>query len=318
MRRRGLLAGAALLPAVARAQGFPQRPVRLIVPYGAGNVTDIAGRALAEALGSRWPQRVVVENMPGAGGTLGVAAAARAAPDGHVLVLSAMAALTVTPHLQPQLGYDPLADLAPIGLVAVTRGALAAFPGLRAGNLAELLAEARRAGPFFYYSAGSGTLPHLNMELLKAELGNPPLEHVPYRTSAAGLADLLAGRVQLTLDAASVTLPAILDGRLRALFWNGPQRNPRLPGVPTAAEVLPNLDLANPWLGLFAPRGTPAPVLAVLEAALAAALAMPGFGDRLGDALEPLGGGPEPLVRQLRQDHARFGALIARLGIKPD
>jgi tripartite-type tricarboxylate transporter receptor subunit TctC len=319
-RRLGLIAGAALLPLAARAQGggFPQRPVRLIVPYGAGNVTDIAGRALAEALSGLWPQRVVVENLPGAGGTLGVAAAARAAPDGHILVLSAMAALAVTPHLQPQIGYDPLADLTPVGLVAVTRGALAVLPDLAARNLAELAAEARRTGPLFYYSAGSGTLPHLNMELLKAALGDPPLEHVPYRTSAAGLADMLAGRVQLTMDAAGVTLPAMLDGRLRALFWNGPRRNPRLPDVPTAAEALPGVDLANPWLGLFAPRGTPQGVLARVETDLATAMASPGFAARLGDALEPLGGGPEPLARQLRQDHARFGGLIARLGIKAD
>jgi tripartite-type tricarboxylate transporter receptor subunit TctC len=292
--------------------------VRLVVPYGAGNVTDQLGRLLAEALSRRWPQRVVVENLPGAGGTLGVAAVARAAPDGHTLVLAAMAAMTVTPQLQRgQVGYDPLADLAPIGLVAVTRGALAVHPALPARNLEELAAQARRAGPVFYYSAGSGTLPHLNMELLKAAL-DAPLEHVPYRTSAAGLADLLAGRVQVTMDAASVTLPAILDGRLRALFWNGPRRNPALPGVPTLAEALPGIDLANPWLGLLAPRGLPAPILAWLEAELAAVLATPGFADRFDAGLEPLGGGAEVFARQLREDHARFGALLARLNIRPD
>lgn len=113
-----------------------------------------------------------------------------------------------------------------------------------------------------------------------------------------------------------MTLPAILDGRLRALFWSGPRRNPRLPGVPTAEEALPEVELANPWLGLFAPRATPAPVQAALVQALAAAMGTPGFAGRLGETLEPLGGGPEPLARQLRADHARFGALIARLGIK--
>ena len=159
--RRGLLVAAAAAAATeaVQAQDFPQRPVRLVVPYGAGNVTDQVARVLAEALSGRWPQRVVVENMPGAGGALGVAAAARAAPDGHTLVLSAMAALTVTPHLRRgQVGYDPLADLAPIGLVAVTRVALAAHPALPVRGLDELAAHARRAGPVFYYSAGSGTL----------------------------------------------------------------------------------------------------------------------------------------------------------------
>lgn len=317
--RRGLLAATAAVPAgVASGQDFPQRPVRLLVPYGAGNVTDQVARALAEALSLRWPQRVFVENLPGAGGALGVAAAARAVPDGHTLVLSAMAALTVTPHLRRgQAGYDPLVDLLPIGLVAVTRGALAAHPALPARSVYELTVHARNAGPVFYYSAGSGTLPHLNMELLKAAL-SAPLEHVPYRTSAAGLADLLAGRVQLTMDAASVTLPAILDRRLRALFWSGPRRNPLLPDVPTAAEAVPGLELANPWLGLLAPRGVPAAVLARLEAALATALATAGLADRLGDGVELLGGGSEAFGRQLRADHARFGALLQGLDIRSE
>ncbi len=313
MKRRAALAGMLALPGLARA--YPDRPVRLIIPYGAGNVTDICGRALADALSAEWPQRVVVENLAGAGGTLGVAAAARAAPDGHTLVLSAMAALTVSPHLQA-LPYDPLADLAPLSLVAVTRGALVVHPALAVRDLAELAAEARRR-PLFYYSAGPGTLPHLNMELLNQAMGTR-MEHVPYRTSAAGLADLLAGRVQLTMDAASVTLPAILDGRLQALFWNGPHRNPRLPGVPTAAEALPGVELANPWLGLFAPKATPEPIRRTLVQAVAAVVAAPAFAARLGEALEPLGGGPAPLARQLAADHARFGALIARLGIRTD
>ena len=297
----------------AMAQVFPARPVRLLVPYGPGNVTDLVGRALADALSTVWPQRVVVENLPGAGGALGVGTAARAAPDGYTLVLSAMAALTVTPHLT-RAGYDPLTDLTPIGLVGITRGALAAHPAAPGPDLAAL---ARAPGPVFYYSAGAGTLPHLNMELLKAALG-APFEHVPYRTSAAGLADLLAGRVQLTMDAASVTMPAILDGRLRAVFWNGPRRNPLLPAVPIVAELLPGLDLANPWLGLLGPRGLPTALLRLLEAALAAALAQPLLASRIGDTVELLGGGAEPFTRQLRADHARFGALLARLDVRPD
>lgn len=306
----------AALATPAFAQTFPRRPVRLLVPYGPGNVTDQVARALADALSAHWPQRVVVENLAGAGGALGVATASRAAPDGHTLVLSAMAALTVTPHLG-QAGYDPLTDFTPIGLVAVTRGVMAAHPALRGRDLAEIAAFARQgAPPIFYYSAGAGTLPHLNMELIKAAL-DAPFEHVPYRTSAAGLADLLAGRVQLTLDAASVTLPAILDRRLRAVFWSGPRRNPLLPDVPTAAEALPGVDLANPWLGLLAPRGLEPALLAQLEAMLAQALADPAFIARLGDGAEPLGGGSAVFAAQLRADHARFGALLARLDLRP-
>lgn len=299
------------LPALA--QSFPARPVRLLVPYGPGNVTDLVGRALADALSTLWPQRVVVENLPGAGGALGVGAASRAAPDGHTLVLSAMAALAVTPHLT-RAGYDPLTDLTPIGLVAITRGALVAHPTAPGPDLAAL---ARAPGPIFYYTAGAGTLPHLNMELLKTALG-APFEHVPYRTSAAGLADLLAGRVQLTMDAASVTMPAILDGRLRAVFWNGPRRNPLLPDAPTTAELLPGLELANPWLGLLGPRGLPQSLTRVIEMALAAALAQPALAARLSDSVELLGGGAAAFAHQLRADHARFGTLLAGLDIRPD
>ncbi len=314
-RRMLALAG---LASPALAQEFPGRPVRLIVPYGAGNVTDVAARALAEALSRAWPQRVVVENIPGAGGALGVAAAARAVPDGHTLVLSAMAALAITPHLsRGRAGYDPLVDLTPIGLLAVTRGALVVNPGLPVRDLAGLAAHARAAGPLFYYSAGSGTLPHLNMEILRAAL-DAPLEHVPYRTSAAGLADLLAGRVQLSMDAASVTLPSLLDGRLRGLFWNGPRRNPALPDLPTAAEAMPGVEFSNPWLGLLAPRGVPPAVLAALEAALAATLESPGFAGRLGEGLELTGGGAAVFARQLRADHEKFAALLPRLNLQAD
>ncbi len=302
-----------LLALPAAAQTFPSRPVRLLVPYGPGNVTDLVGRALADALSALWPQRVVVENLPGAGGALGVGTAARAAPDGHTLVLSAMAALAVTPHLT-RSGYDPLTDLTPIGLVAVTRGALAAHPAAPGPGLDALT---RAPAPLFYYSAGAGTLPHLNMELLKAAL-RAPFEHVPYRTSAAGLADLLAGRVQLTMDAASVTLPAILDGRLRAVFWSGPRRSPVLADVPTAQELLPGLELANPWLGLLGPRGLPDPITRTIQAALATVLAEPALAARMGDTVELLGGGAEPFARQLRADHSRFGALLARLDVRPE
>lgn len=314
-RRMLALAG---LASPALAQEFPGRPLRLIVPYGAGNVTDVAARALADALSRIWPQRVVVENIPGAGGALGVAAAARAVPDGHTLVLSAMAALAITPHLsRGRAGYDPLVDLTPIGLLAVTRGALVVNPGLPVRDVAGLAAHAHAAGPLFYYSAGSGTLPHLNMEILRAAL-DAPLEHVPYRTSAAGLADLLAGRVQLCMDAASVTLPSLVDGRLRGLFWNGPRRNPALPDLPTAAEAMPGLEFSNPWLGLLAPRGVPPAVLAGLEAALAAALASPGFAGRLGEGLEVAGGGAAVFARQLRADHEKFAALLPGLNLQAD
>jgi tripartite-type tricarboxylate transporter receptor subunit TctC len=278
----------------------------------------VAARALADALSRAWPQRVAVETILGAGGELGVAAATHAAPDGETLLLSALAALAITPHLsRGGARYDPLVDLTPIGLVAMTRGALVVNPALPVRDVAGLAAHARDAGPLFYYSAGSGSLPHLNMEILKAAL-NAPLEHVPYRTSAAGLADLLAGRVQLCMDAASVTLPSLRDGRLRAAFWNGPRRNPALPEVPTAAEAMPGVEFPNHWLGLLAPSGVPPSILAKWEAALAAALESPGFSERRGEGLALAGGGGALFARQLRADHEKFAVLLRRLNLQAD
>ena len=325
LRRRhvlGLTAIALAAPGLARAQGGwqPARPVRLITPYGPGNVADQVARLLAEELSRRWGQRVVVDNQPGAGGALGVAQIARATPDGTVLGFIAVAALTIIPHMVRTRQYDPLEDLVPIGGVSVSRSVIAITPGLPVQSLAELVQYARGRpadDPLTYYSAGNGTVPHLNVEQLRRAM-DFPAQHVPYRTSGAGVADLLAGRVQLTMDATSVTLPHIERGALRGLAWNGPQRHPSMPGVPTLQEAAPGLSLMNAWQGLYGPRGLPAEIVTRAAQDVAEVLATPGFAARMPGGAEPFPNGPAELRALLRTQHAELGRLVAEIGLEQD
>ncbi len=322
--RRGVIGtGAALLaaPWPARAQGWaPARPIRLITPYGPGNVADQVARIVADDLSRRWGQRIVVDNQPGAGGALGAAQIARASPDGTTLGFLAIAALAVVPHMMRQKTYDPLADILPIGGASVSRSVLVGSPSLPVRSMADLVAyaRARPAGdPLTYYSAGSGTIPHLGMEQLRRELGFAA-QHVPYRTSGAGLADLLAGRIHATMDAASVTLPQVERGALRALFWNGPRRNPAIPDVPTLSEAVPGLSLMNAWQGLYGPRGLPAEMVRRIAHDLAEVVGSPGYAERMPGGAEPLQTGPEETATMLRDDHARLGRLVAEIGLEQD
>jgi tripartite-type tricarboxylate transporter receptor subunit TctC len=324
LQRRALLASATALvalPSSVRAQGWaPARPIRLITPYGPGNVADQVARLVAEDLSRRWGQRIVVDNQPGAGGALGAAQIARAAPDGTTLGFLAIAALAVVPHMMRQKTYDPLADITPIGGASVSRSVLVVSPSLPVGSMAELVEHARTrptSDPLTYYSAGSGTIPHLGMEQMRRELGFAA-QHVPYRTSGAGLADLLAGRIHATMDAASVTLPHVERGALRALFWNGPRRNPTLPDVPTLAEAVPGLNLMNAWQGLYGPRGLPRDIVRRIAHDLAEVVGSAGYAERMPGGAEPLQTGPEETAAMLRDDHARLGRLVAEIGLEQD
>lgn len=316
-RRRAFALGVATaLARPALAQAWPARPVRLIVPYGAGNQADQVARVLAEALSARWAQRVMVDNQAGAGGNIGVSMIARAAPDGYTLGLIAIAALAITPHLQPT-PYVPLADFTPLASVSVSRGALVVHHALPVHTMPELVAFARsRAGnPLFFCSAGTGTIPHLSIEMLRRTLDFPAI-HVPYRTAAAGVTDLAAGRVQIGLDSVTVTLPQIEAGSLRPIFVAAPRRLPQLPEVPSLQEVAAGVELPSAWQALYAPRGFPEEVAARVAADTEALLADAQFTRRM-----PQGSDPFPMERAaigalLRADNARFGALVRELGLE--
>jgi tripartite-type tricarboxylate transporter receptor subunit TctC len=266
----GLLSTSLLLPQsiAAAAQTYPNRPIRLIVPYPAGGPTDVVARILANSLSEKLHQSVVVENRPGgAAGTVGGRVVVSAEPDGYTLLLSQIGSLTIAPSLY-KLDYDPLRDLAPVAIVAVTPEILTVNPAVPANSLAEFLAYAKaNPGKLNFGSPGTGTLPHIIGEQLQLATGIK-ITHVPYRGAAPAVTDLLAGRVQLMIDSTSVLLTHIVSGKLRGLAITSERRILQMPNVPTFAEAgYPQLT-ESLWTGLMAPAGTPAPIVAMLNTAV--------------------------------------------------
>lgn len=320
MRRRSLaaLVTALALPAPAlHAQGFPDRPIRLIVPFGAGGATDIISRLLADRMSAGIGQRVVVENRQGAAGNIGAEAVARAAPDGHTLLMASNNIVAVNPFVFANLAFDPVRDLRPVALVAALSGMVAASPALPATNIQELLSLARqRPGELTYASAGVGSTSHMQGELFQM-LAGVQLTHVPYRAAAPAMADLSAGRVHLVFDVVPTLLPHVQAGRLRALAMAS-ERSPLLPGVPTMAEQgVPGYDTRG-WFGILAPAATPDAVVATLHAAVARALAEPdliaAFAAQGG---EPMTGSVADFAALTERDRALWGRVVRHASITP-
>jgi tripartite-type tricarboxylate transporter receptor subunit TctC len=263
LTRRGLFGvGAAALAASAFGAGgdFPSRPVRMIVVYPPGGGIDLVARSLSGRLSAEWKVPVIVENRPGAGTTIGAAAVAKSAADGHTLLMTDVS-FAISPSLYKQLPYDPSRDFAPISLINLVADVLVVNPEVPARNVRELIELARRQpGNLSYASAGNGTLNHLAPDMLRAMAGIQLL-HVPYNGALAALKDVMAGRESFYIGALNSTLPQIKSGRLRALAVTGARRSPLLPDVPTIAESgLPGYDVAA-WYGMLAPAGTPSAVV---------------------------------------------------------
>jgi tripartite-type tricarboxylate transporter receptor subunit TctC len=318
-RWAGVLLAAFAAQAVAQ-EPFPTKPVRLIVPYASGNVTDVVGREVARGLGQRWGQSVVVVNMAGAGGAIGAASGARAAPDGYSLTLLAMSALAITPRLtKGGVAYDPIRDFSPIGMLAVPYAFLAVNSKVPVRTVQELVTYARSkpGEPMFYMNPGIGTLSHLNMELLRRAL-DFPTQGVVYKGSGEGMTDLLAGRLQLTIDPLSVTMPHLQSGALRPLAYTGPARHPAFPNVPTLKEIAPQSGVSPVWLGLLGPKGMPAALVDKIAKDLQATLASPEFASHMPAGLVVSPTTPEELAAQIRRDYDQFGRLLTELDIKPE
>ncbi len=266
VRRHLLQAAAALAIApAARADAYPSRPVRLVIPFPAGGATDYAARAIGGGLAELWGQPVVFDNRAGAGSTIGTQIGARSAPDGYTLVMGIPAGVSIAPHVYPRLGYDPLTDLLPIAGFAQSPMVVVVPASSPYRTLADLLAAARaRPDALSYASNGSGSLPHLATEWFLSQ-ARMRMVHVPYRGSAQALPDLIAGRTQMMIDIIVSALPLVASGQLRALAVTGPQRSTLLPDVPTVAQSgFPGFSVAQ-WYGLFAPAGTPADVVRKVE-----------------------------------------------------
>lgn len=316
----GLLGLACHTLGLASDGSWPTRPVRLVVSYAPGNVTDQLARVVADQLAQKWQQPVTVDNKPGQGGSIGAQLVSKAPADGHTLLFSAMAAMTTNDFLYPNVGYKPLTDFVPIANVAYSSvGMLVVSPSLKVRNFEELLAYSR-ANPtgLNFGSAGNGTIPHLNMEALKQRTGLIA-QHVPYRAAAAVMTDVIGGRLQLQYDSGAVVLPQIKSGKLVPIAVSGDKRHPELPDVPLFTELIPGYQPLSPWLGLFAPAGTSSAIVDKVSRDVRALLNTPAMLAHIKTmSLEPATEGPAEFAQLLRADHARLGPLVKSLNLKVD
>ena len=325
LRRRGLLAAAMALagPLPAMAQAWPARPIVMIVPQAPGGTNDIVGRLVSQKLAEMLGASVVVENRPSAGGNIGTQAVAKAPRDGYTLLMTISSSQAINPALYRNPGFDPVADFRPVGLIGSVPNVLLAHPSFPAHSVPQLLAMARgRPDEFRYASAGNGTLNHLLGEMLNSMAGIR-LQHVPYKGVAPALNDVLGGQVPLLFGSLPSTLAHIQAGRLRALAVSGATRSPVLPDVPTIGESVPGYN-GTLWVGLFAPVGVPADVLARLQDAMARALAASDLRDRLqasgvelaAPAERPVS--PAQFAALLREDIAKWAGIVKASGASLD
>ena len=304
------------LPLFAAAQSFPERPIRIVVPLPPGGSPDTIARTLAQALPAAWSQPVVVENRTGGSQNIGADAVAKSAPDGYTWLLAPDNVFAVNPHIARQ-PFDPLADLAPVRLLARIQFLLVVHPSLPASSVQELVAYAKaKPGELDFGSSGTGSPQHLGGELLQ-QLAGFKMNHVPYKGAAPAVADLLAGRVQVWIGAANSLLPHIRAGKLRLLATTASQRFSVIADTPTVAEAgVPGYSL-YPWLGLFVPAKTPLEVVGRINAETSRILNLPEVKARLvPQGMDLATGAPDDLAGIIREDHARWGKVIKEAGIK--
>jgi tripartite-type tricarboxylate transporter receptor subunit TctC len=308
-----LLCVAAATPAAA--QDYPSKPVQIIVPFPPGGGTDLLARVMADKLRERFGQPVTVENRSGAAGNIGADAVYKAPADGHTLLFTQPAPIVVNKALHGKLTFEP-ERFVPIALVSIQDIMLAANPKVPANDLKELIAYARaNPGKLNFGSSGAGSAPHLAAELF-ASMAGVKMVHVPYKGSGESQSATLAGHVDLTFFAFSTALRHTKAGKLRAIAVGGARRNPQAPDVPSIAEVLPGYSAAS-WTALFAPPGTPAPVVQKLTAAASEILRMPDVQKRLADQGDQSADmTPAQLADFLREERERWGNLIKTLGLE--
>ncbi|MGJ7525391.1 tripartite tricarboxylate transporter substrate binding protein [Variovorax sp. GB1P17] len=314
------LAAAALLvaPVAALAQAYPEKPIRMVLPFPPGGVTDILARALAEKLSPRLGQPVIVDNKPGAGTVLASDLVARSPADGYTLLLAA-SSLGTAPLLYEKVNYDPIKSFTPVTQVASVVHVLEVSPQLPFKTVAELIAYARQnPGKLNYASTGTGTSTHLEGELFKS-MAKVDIVHIPYKGSGPALTDVVGGQVNVMIDALGSSGPFIKSGKLRALAVTTARRSQSIPELPTVAESgLPGYE-AMPWLGLVAPAGTPQPVVDRLQREIVEILKEPELRERFkGWGLDIIGNTPAEFASFLRRDIDQWARVITSAKIKAD
>ena len=298
-----------LLALPALAQEYPARPVRIIVPSPPAGGTDIVGRVLAEHFTKAFGQQFFVENKPGAGNVIGIEAAARSAPDGYTLLMTA-STLALNSVLYKKVPYDPVKDFAPITLAATAPNILIVHPGLPVRTTAELIALAKqKPGALSYGTPGIGTSPHLCMELLKY-MAHIDVTHVPYRGTAAAVTDVMSGQIQLAFATALTAKPQVDAGRVRALAVSGPRRVEAMPNVPPVGDAVPGYE-AMQWYGFLAPAGTLGQIIERLNSEANKALGSQEMKKRLAaDGAEPLGTTPAEFAAFIRRELDKWGKVV--------
>ena len=308
-----------LAAAAAAAQVYPSKPLRVVVPFPAGGPTDIVARLLAPKLTELMGQQVIVENRAGANGLIGVDHVAKSAPDGYTMAMTTASPVAISPAVYPKMPFDTLRDLATVTLATTTPELFVVHPSVPARSVKELIALARaRRGELNVASTGSGSLPHLALELLKVAT-RADVVHVPYNGAAPAVAALVGGQVHGMFADLPVLLPHVQSGKLRALAVASPKRAGLLPDLPTMTEQgLPGVEAVN-WYGVVVPAATPREIVARLNEGLVKALADPSLREKLSArGAEPVGNAPDQFGAYLRADLARWAKLARTTNIKVD
>ena len=318
MKRRELLFATGLLPSLGWTQTYPVKPIRVIVPFPAGGATDLFARVLSQKLGEKLGSSVVVENRPGAGGTIGSDVVAKAAPDGYTFLLATTSTHAIGPSLSAKIPYDVVKDFTPIIHVGNAPSIMLVPNSSPAKTVKEWIELARNnPGKLNYASSGNGTIVHLTAELFKAQAGLFIL-HIPYKGTALAIPDLITGNLDVLFDSLPTGLPHVREGRLRALGVTSAKRTPLAPDLPAIAEVLPGFE-SNTWFGLYGPKGLPADIQAKINAAMNLVLVDADIKDRLARlGIEPIGGTSQQFAAMAAADKDKWKRIIVDRKITSD
>jgi tripartite-type tricarboxylate transporter receptor subunit TctC len=310
------IAGLAISSSPALAQKYPVKPIRMIVPYTPGGPTDILARAVGQSMTEAWGQPVIIENRPGASGNLGTAAAAKSPPDGYTLGVVGIS-FSVAPALEAKLGYDPVKDLTPVALLASVNNLLVVHPSLPAKSVKELIAFAKaRPGEVSFASGGPGGAQHLAGELFNSMAGIK-MTHIPYKGSAPGLTALIGGEVTVGFTDMLITLPHVKSGKLRALAVTGATRSGLIPELPTVSEAGLKDYAVTAWFGMLAPAGTPADIVAQLNAEVVKSLKTAQMKERLAAlGADAAAGSTADFAAFLKSEMAKWAKVVKAAGIR--
>jgi len=318
MRRSAFVILGMAVAAVACAQNYPVKPIRLVSPYPPGGANDILARIVGQKLGENLGQQIVIENRGGATGNIGAEYVAKAAPDGYTILMGQASNLTINVSLMSKMPYDPVRDLAPVTLVATTPNLLVVHPSLPVRTVKELIDLAQaRPGAINYASNGAGTLSHLTGELFKLQTGTN-LAHIPYKGGPPAVIDLVAGQVSVLFTAIPTAVTQVRAGRLRAIAVTGLKRVDAIKEVPTVAETVPGFE-SSQWWGMFAPPGTPADIIDKLNAEVARMLVDAEVKARFAnEGADAIGGNPREFAAYLKADYEKWGKVVKEAGIRPE